>query len=83
MRPQHRAHKQRIVLHAVGRARLNAFELVELLLSDFAGGDGLRAVFCQILARADVVVEAVDLLPCAGGEAAIGEQEVEDHVVSS
>lgn len=79
MRPDQRAREEREVLDAVGVRALDAVQAVQLLLRELAGRDGRRAVFGQVLARADVVVDAVVVFEGARGDRGVGEEELEDY----
>ncbi len=61
------------MLHGVGVGGLVAFQEVELRAGDFAFLHGAFAEARDILARVDVVVEAVGVLEEAGGQEDVGE----------
>lgn len=69
------------MLHRVGVGGLVAFQHVELFAGDFAVLHGPLAESGHVLARVDVVVEAVDVFEEARREKDMGKQKVEDGVV--
>ena len=83
MRPQQRADKDGIVLVAVGVRALVPLQHVQLALRNFSAGYGGCTVLGEVFAGTDVVVDAPDLLECAGGREAVGPEEVEHEVATS
>lgn len=76
-REQQTAHKQGVILDRVGMGSFIALEHVELTTRHFPLSHSSLAVFGEVFAWRGLVVDAVPLLEGAGGEDAVGPEEVE------
>lgn len=68
----HSTNEEGEVLHGVGVRGLEPLRPVQLFLGCLALGDERRAVFGQVLARGDVVVDAETFLDAARAEQGVG-----------
>jgi hypothetical protein len=73
----HSADEERIVLYGVGMRGFVATQHVQLFLRNLTRLYGFVAVLVEIIARRFVVVDAVPLLQCPGGEDAVCPDEME------
>lgn len=71
--------KQRISLHRVGVRRLLTLQLVQSVLAQFTSLHGSLAVFAQILARGDIVVDAIVHLCTTSAHQSVCEGPVGDE----